>query len=384
MKKIKDHSQRAHSILGASSASRWMNCPGSVKANETAPPRKESEAAAEGTFAHEFFEKCLNENAPAKKFLGETFGSKKFKVDDDMAKHIQSCLDYVNDIKTNDTTMLVEQRFNLKAHELFFGTNDVILYEDFGDLHVLDLKYGVGVSVEVKDNYQLMYYGIGALEIGDFDKVVLHVLQPRAFHPDGPMRKWETTVSHLREFEKKLVEGAEKTLEDNAPLVPGDWCRWCNNRPYCSEVQKQAQEIAKIDFKDDTPLVPDAKTLSTEQMVKIFNNKKLIMDLVDSCKKILGDRLKEGEEIEGVKLVSKKRSKKWISEDEVIQRFEPDLGEDLFETKILSPAKLIKLVGESEAREYFENVDNGSEIAPITDKRIPVAISPQKEFEKID
>ena len=49
------HADRAHALLSASSAHRWLNCPPSAVAAELYP-RESSEFAAEGTLAHEVAE----------------------------------------------------------------------------------------------------------------------------------------------------------------------------------------------------------------------------------------------------------------------------------------------------------------------------------------
>ena len=49
------HSERKHALLSASGASRWLACPPSAKLEEQFQDT-ESEAAAEGTLAHELAE----------------------------------------------------------------------------------------------------------------------------------------------------------------------------------------------------------------------------------------------------------------------------------------------------------------------------------------
>ena len=49
------HSERAHSLLSASSAHIWINCPPSARLGEQFPDRP-TDAAAEGTLAHELAE----------------------------------------------------------------------------------------------------------------------------------------------------------------------------------------------------------------------------------------------------------------------------------------------------------------------------------------
>ena len=49
------HEERTHALFGASSAHRWLSCPGSLLLEKDFPDTK-SEAAAEGTLAHELAE----------------------------------------------------------------------------------------------------------------------------------------------------------------------------------------------------------------------------------------------------------------------------------------------------------------------------------------
>ena len=48
-----------HAKLGPSSASRWLNCPGSVALCATVPEEPSSEYADEGTFAHDIAERAI-------------------------------------------------------------------------------------------------------------------------------------------------------------------------------------------------------------------------------------------------------------------------------------------------------------------------------------
>ena len=66
---LNNHTERAHSPLGASSCSRWWNCPGSVQLSKGFHGRS-SVFAREGTAAHELSEMCLHQNRDAHEFLG--------------------------------------------------------------------------------------------------------------------------------------------------------------------------------------------------------------------------------------------------------------------------------------------------------------------------
>ena len=55
MNELNDHSTRAHALLSASSAHRWLKCPPSAVAAE-AYPEQDTDYTKEGTLAHEVAE----------------------------------------------------------------------------------------------------------------------------------------------------------------------------------------------------------------------------------------------------------------------------------------------------------------------------------------
>lgn len=89
----------AHAILGASSASRWLNCPGSVRLTKDLPDQS-SPYAALGSAAHELCDICLNDGSDAASHTGEHITAKgeEFEVDAEMASAVQIYLDYVREI----------------------------------------------------------------------------------------------------------------------------------------------------------------------------------------------------------------------------------------------------------------------------------------------
>ena len=94
------HKDRKHALLSASAAHRWLYCTPSARLEEQFPD-KPSEAAAEGTLAHELAEaKVRNYFYPAdfsKRKL--TSFVKKMKENelwqDEMVEHTDAYLDYI-------------------------------------------------------------------------------------------------------------------------------------------------------------------------------------------------------------------------------------------------------------------------------------------------
>ena len=78
--------EKLHATLGASTASRWMACPGSVALSEGIPPRPGTIHAQEGTAAHALAELSLNREQEPATFVGTTLEG--IEVTDDMAEHV--------------------------------------------------------------------------------------------------------------------------------------------------------------------------------------------------------------------------------------------------------------------------------------------------------
>ena len=98
----------AHAKLSASGSSKWLNCPGSVQAEEKYPPQGSSIFALEGTMAHEVADLCLKNTADADFYVGHTVLKKV--VEKDMAAYVQEYLDYVRSFEGNNTALMTEER----------------------------------------------------------------------------------------------------------------------------------------------------------------------------------------------------------------------------------------------------------------------------------
>lgn len=90
----------AHAKLSPSSASRWLNCPGSVALCENLPDSSSS-AALEGTVAHALAAHCLTSGADPRTLVGMVFEDiAEFPVSDEMAGHVADYCDYINSFRS--------------------------------------------------------------------------------------------------------------------------------------------------------------------------------------------------------------------------------------------------------------------------------------------
>ncbi|AJD82885.1 exonuclease [Achromobacter phage 83-24] len=385
----------AHAKFSASGSSRWLNCPGSLRIAEMSPKQKSSVFAMQGTAAHDLAEKCITGNLrSAAPYRGNYamvldngavshFKPNKdvkpdapnvFLIDDDMIEAVDVYLELIHELRQEhpNAEEFVEARLDLSfIRPNMFGTGDYIL-ADWTQrvLYIVDYKHGKGVPVEVEDNSQLKYYGIGgAHRVGGYDgydRIVLIVVQPRCPHEDGPVRRWETTPAALQLFERQLGEGVDRASEEGAMLNAGKHCKFCPGAgTTCPEFDKAIQREAGADFASlPIPAISangevsgEASTdlpmpLTPKQFARALEWAPIIDTWVKRVKAHAEHLILTGEmKIPGQKVVAKKTNRKWsdfMTEDELVEEIlkgDPNIKrEDLFEpAKMKGPAKVEKL-----------------------------------------
>jgi len=325
----------AHAKLGASGSKKWMACPGSIKASE-GRPNTSTDDADRGTSAHEVGAMCLKEGRDAIEMIDRRFG--RFVCDEEMAEAVQVYLDHIRSVYRPEEgdLIFVEEPFTLERFtEAYawpgdqrpdmFGTSDCIIYKPAAQtLHVIDYKNGVGVLVEVYKNPQGRYYGLGAaLKLAHLpvSQIVVTIVQPRAFHKDGPVRSETVDAAELLNWSAELMDYAKATLDPNAPRVPGDWCRFCPAKVDCPERTDRAMMVVKpCAFNDDYAVVgqpPEIQSLTNEQISRILSEGQMLVQWFRDVQAEAFNRLNMGtmSEKHGWKLVPKQARRRYIKDD---------------------------------------------------------------------
>lgn len=345
-----------HAKLSASSAHRWLSCSGSIKA-EQGYSDKGSIYASEGTAAHALAEKCLLDDKPASSYIGETLDD--VVVSKDMANHVQTYVDYVQAI---GGTQFYEVRVDFSnIVPEGFGTSDVIAIVG-NTLHVIDLKFGQGVAVSAENNPQAMLYALGAMNdygfIFDIQNIVVHIHQPRI----NNISTWEVTPSDLHEWSEWVSERAKLALSDNAQRSPSDKaCQFCKAKADCKALHDYTTALIGGDFDDlDQP-----NDITDQRKREIIGAKKLILGWLDAIEQSIFDRLQNGEEVEGFKLVNGRSSRKWVEDEKLVaSTLKQFISEDeIYKKSIVTPAQAEKLIGKKNASE-IESLIIKSEGAP--------------------
>lgn len=375
------HQERAHAVLGASSAHRWMACPGSVRLSKDAPKRS-SRYADEGTAAHQLAERCLTEGVDAASRIGEVelVNGQAWDVTEEMAEAVQVFLDTVRGAALPGDTLLFEQRFDLSAlYPGMFGTNDACVVSPArGRMYVLDYKHGKGHAVEAVGNPQLRYYGLGALmEVAPtgIREIVLVVVQPRAPHRDGPVRSETITAMDLLEWTADLRRAAQATEDVFAPLKAGEHCTFCPAAGTCPALRDRALEAAMAEFAGATITVPaDPGLLSPDELARLLDSADLIDKWLAAVRAHALHLAESGQAVPGYKLVDKRATRRWRDEDAAPQHLsaiglKPD---DIYKRSLLSPAQVEKLLPKEKRAvlaDLVEKVSSGVNLVRDDDAR---------------
>jgi len=364
-----DHSKRKHALCSASSASRWLNCPGSVGMSLRVPEPPSSPYALEGTKMHELCEKLIE---PIVKHWNIT-GSDKIKSTTDMintkdlkglaienypAEMREHADDFVEIIweemkEQKPRKVYVERRVVLDKSLGMFGTADLFFPFKKGNKKILsmyDIKYGKGVVVE-PDSPQLIFYALAVHNLFkkvEFDESWLYIFQPRAEHDDGPLRKFVLTKKAAASWKKKLISGAKKALsmthDKEMELVAGDHCIFCNAKPVCKAHAEYLNKQAGLDFTDDpavlVPAVSEQREeiqqfMSDEQVAQLLTHKSEIEKFLSSLTTYGINRFEEGDPIPGWKVVEGRSQRRWLNATGQVEEGLKELGvKDPYDKKL--------------------------------------------------
>lgn len=342
------HSERAHALLSASGASRWIACNRSARLEEDFQEGASS-YAAEGTLAHEFAELMLRK-ARGLVTLGEyRKASNKLKKNElyteDMQDHARKYVDYVLQQfnvavkKSGLATLLIEEKVSLEEYIAEgFGTCDANIIAD-GVLEIVDLKYGKGVRVDAVKNSQLRLYALGALakyELAyDIESVKYTIVQPRLDHISS-----ETLTSdELIDWGAKVVRPAAiQAYAGEGSHVSGDHCRWCKAAPRCKVLAEASMAAAQHDF-------CEPGLLNDEELVKVYEAKDNLVSWANGIAKYLLDEALKGKKWNGYKLVEGKSNRAWkdLAKAEVVM-FDTYEEKQLYNKKIKGFGDLEKLM----------------------------------------
>ena len=356
-------------IVGGSTAKRVIACPGSVTLVQQMPPKPSSKYADEGTLLHNAIADVLGQGTPPASHIGASYQGVTLTEELHAEKLIPAlrALDEVDPHR--------EMEFQVEAIVGFgdalpgvFGSADLI-----GRIGrravVLDWKFGSGVAVDVEENAQAMFYAAAAMRTDatrwafkGVEEVELIIVQPA--HAPHHIKRWVTTPGRILNFERELFVAVKTALLPDAPLTSGDHCRWCAAKPVCPLLTGAVGRALQTRI----------KALDADRMAAYVANADLLETWIADVRALAQTMMEQGVRLPGYKLVPKRGTRKWLSEERALDELAA-LGftnEELTETALLSPAKVEKVLKKRKLdlpRDLVVSVSTGNTIAPESDPR---------------
>jgi len=311
----------AHSPIAPSSAHRWVKCAASVKACRDLPD-EESDAAREGTAAHElaeFFLQRLKSDSPdpiREDHVGE-LTSNGVAITDEM---FDACEIYRDEIKSiiekvqpAENEYGIETRFeNSKIHDQLFGTVDFWLYDSYLDvLYLIDFKYGFK-PVSPVENWQLITYSSFFPDL-KIREIVFKIVQPRAFGFE-PVRSWATDFYNLPIFYQQLSDAAHSAFISDPKATTGEHCDRCLNLLRCEAARLST--LSALDFigTRSNVIVSDNQQLNAE-LIELERAKNIVEMMLAAKQTDALERLKSGESLPDWQVGNARGKTSWSVDD---------------------------------------------------------------------
>ena len=352
------------SIVGGSTASRVINCPGSVALVQKMPPKPSSEFADRGTLLHDAISLILEEKHTIASVVGMQYEGQVLTdelVDEKLVPALEA-LDEIDPLARMEYMVETQVSFGDLLPGVFGSADLLGRLEDRAI--VLDWKFGDGVPVPAEENMQGMFYAAAAMRtkgcewiFEGVDEVEIIIVQPPS------IKRWTTTVKRIKAFETDLVRAVKASKFADAPIKTGSHCRWCAAKPICPKMTGAVDRAVKASLTE----------INAEQLSHYLTQADMLEDWITDLRKLAHDMLENDVKVPGYKLVAKRATRQWVDEAKAASALRDALAEDdVYTKKIVTPAqaeKLLKKAKQELPAELVVSVSSGSTLAPESDPR---------------
>jgi hypothetical protein len=187
----------------------------------------------------------------------------------------------------------------------------------------------------------------GAYTLRDDLEVELTIVQPRAFHQEGPIRSWSTTVGEIKLWVHTVLVPAMNNAEFDQTLDAGPWCRFCPAKLVCPLLTSLFRAACVSNPKE-------VINYSLESLGRSWQYARAVKFYLKALEDETYRRLNNGDTMEGMaKLVPKKANRVW--KPEAAPKAKALFGEEaVTKPELKSPAELEKIGPKAKefAKEY--------------------------------
>lgn len=357
----------SHALLSASSAHRWLNCPPSAKAVEGTADAP-SDAALQGTAAH-----ALAEHKLLRALKRRSKRPTSEWIDDEMdaltSDYVDFVLERLAEVRQTcpDAQVFVEQRLDY-SHVApgGFGTGDCVIVAE-PTLHVIDLKYGMGVQVSAVDNPQLKLYGLGALAafgaLYDITEVQLSIFQPRRAN----VETWTiSTVDLITWGQETVAPIAAIAAAGGGEYKAGAWCQFCRIAPTCRARADANLALARHEF------APPAE-LTLDEVAGVLTRIPELKAWASNVEAWALAQAQAGTQVPGFKVVAGRSVRKYSDEAAVAEAAKQAGYTDIWDKKLIGITAMEKLMGRSTFKDVLGDLvvkpEGRPTLVPESDKR---------------
>ncbi|MGL5711609.1 MAG: DUF2800 domain-containing protein [Paraclostridium sp.] len=252
-----NHSNKNDKVLNLSpsSSNRWLRCSGSIFL-DTMKTSLNDNFSSIGAIKHSAIHNFLSQNIQVTKpsfhiddiydfldkvnwlsFIDLTLLSSYDANNDKSIKDLITKNDislfslYLDAIRHyNFDDIIIEKRIDIIGDNIICGTPDIIgIYED--EIHVFDLKTGIGNQISPKGNTQLLLYAYGYIK-PTTKAIYLYIVQPD-FMLEPQFKYHRVTEDDMEWFEKKLTNFIYEISNNMGVLDMGEHCKYCPSIMFC-------------------------------------------------------------------------------------------------------------------------------------------------------
>ena len=352
-------------IVGGSTAKRVIACPASVKLVQQIPSKDiPNEHADRGTLLHNVIADVLEFNEAPEKYLGTKYNDQVL-TEELIDEKITVALAALEEIDpTNVMAFKIETRVGFGDFlPGVFGSAD-LLGRIGKRAIVLDWKFGDGVLISAEENEQLLFYAAAAMRTEESKWIFEGATEIECIIVQPPeIRRWVTTPQRVALFEQELRRAVHESHSEAASMAAGDHCRWCAAKPICPKMTGQVERVMQTKL----------QALPIDQIAIQLEQADAIESYIKDLRTLATQMLEHGVRVPGFKLVAKRGTRQWTSEDAVDAWVDANgLTKEAYESKLRSPAQMEKVLKKYKKElppELVVSISSGSTLAPESDSR---------------
>lgn len=267
-------------------------------------------------------------------------------IDAEMIGHVYM---YVNYIKSYCKHGEIERKLDNK---MLTATPNCLEYDKSKKkITIIELKYGFSF-VDVFENWQLLSYFFSWF-LNNVDSPVeaveFVIIQPRSYHPDGGVRKWNIPVDRLlMKYYSTFVATLTNIHLKDTQTSSGVHCRYCPVLLSCRTNLEACLNVINVTGTQRIYEIESDNWTLSKHLEMFQNAQEILKQRVNVLQVMCESKLKKGEVIPGFKMLSSSGKRVW----DIGSKKANEIGIPYEEPKRMSPRQA-ELAGYS--REFIDD-----------------------------